>query len=225
MLLEWAVNIQVNNLLVMLISFKYQYIFRHNPKTAGETVTTVLQESAGKDAVVTWSAPYKQPWVRNRLRVGKGRRGLDGHCQLHQLLKWRPDLEDYFKFCVVRNPWDMVTSLYYWWRAQTQGKWRKRAEGKTLEEFIESDGHDLLYDWIDPSIDMFDRLIRFENLEPELREVAEELGLPPLPEFPHTKGNTRPADTRDYRPLFTPAMRDKIALDFAGLLDKVPYDF
>ena len=115
-----------------------------------------------------------------------------------------PDVfADYFTFAIERNPWDAVVSLYYW-------KYKDRPELPDFETYVQEI-------WIEQLANnrrlyrirgkmALDRVLRYENLDDELREVWEHLGLPGEPDLPRAKGNARPAG--HYRELYTPASRD-----------------
>ena len=63
----------------------------------------------------------------------------------------------------------------------------------------------------------------YENLDTELREVWEHLGLPGEPDLPRAKGNARPAG--HYRELYTPASRERVAAVFADTIEAFGYEF
>ena len=69
----------------MLINHNYKFIFVHIQKTAGTSITSVLNEIPGTEPLYY------------------------SHSQINVL---KEEYEDYFKFCFVRNPWDR---LYSWW--------------------------------------------------------------------------------------------------------------
>lgn len=83
----------------MLISHEYNFIFIHIGKTGGTSIEKVLCEYLNTDFEETKKDPdgnwWKHAWAKDmRKRVG--------------LEIWR----DYFTFSFVRNPYDMILSLY-----------------------------------------------------------------------------------------------------------------
>ena len=83
----------------MLISHDHKFIFIHIGKTGGTSIERVLCDYLGKNLEDTEKAPdgewWKHIWARGmRRRVGEK--------------VW----DDYFTFAFVRNPFDMVLSLY-----------------------------------------------------------------------------------------------------------------
>jgi hypothetical protein len=83
----------------MFISHQYRFIFIHIGKTGGTSIETALCQHLGVDFAETEKSPsgewWKHIWARHmRERVGE------------QI--WN----DYFTFAFVRNPYDLVLSLY-----------------------------------------------------------------------------------------------------------------
>lgn len=97
-----------------VISYEHRYIFVHIPRTAGSSVEDYLQ---GVE-----SGPIDR--FRQFLPgCGDGRQ----HLYLNELLVHRDfgdsSREDFFRFCVVRNPWDWFLSEVFYWigRGQLRG--------------------------------------------------------------------------------------------------------
>jgi Sulfotransferase family len=83
----------------MLISHEYRFIFIHIGKTGGTSIESALCRHLGVDFEETKRSPegqwWKHIWARYmRERVGKR--------------IW----DDYFTFAFVRNPYDLILSLY-----------------------------------------------------------------------------------------------------------------
>jgi hypothetical protein len=83
----------------MLISHQHKFIFIHIGKTGGTSVETTLCRHLGLDFEETEKSPmgewWKHVWAEDmRRRVGQQ--------------TWN----DYFTFAFVRNPYDMILSLY-----------------------------------------------------------------------------------------------------------------
>ena len=85
-----------------MINHKNNFIFVHIPKCGGTSIESVFDSTAhiknvtGQHNGTTW---------RKHMTL-----------KTHELLF--PDLENYFKFSVVRNPWSMTVSMYtYMWKS------------------------------------------------------------------------------------------------------------
>lgn len=157
--------------------------------------------------------------------------------------------DGYFKFCVERNPWDKVVSAYWWWRnleaqyredpagfARGLGRFapgviqtiERRPVGEmTVSEFVQSGranfvrGFDLYA--IDGEVAV-DRVLRFERLDDEIRDVAARLGIRDLPPLPRAKSGSRPAKA-GYRDVLDDADCRKIARVFAREIAWFGYEF
>lgn len=89
----------------MVVNHQYKFLFIHIPKSAGTFVTRFLGTNIS----------------------GCTRTNIDGdgHMSLQkagQVIDNRFD--EYYKFCVVRNPWDWYVSLYEYTKARKGHEWR-----------------------------------------------------------------------------------------------------
>ena len=155
------------------------------------------------------AAPGRRWPCAAELRVAAAAaQGLQPHGRQGRPATWSgaEAFDDYFTFAIERNPWDAVVSLYFW-------KYKDRAELPDFETYVQEI-------WIEQLANnrrlyrirgqmALDRVLRYENLDDELGEVWEQLGLPGAPDLPRAKGNARPAG--HYRELYTDASRERVA--------------
>jgi hypothetical protein len=129
---------------------------------------------------------------------------------------WR----SYFKFCIERNPWDRMVSLYYW-ICQTEPR-------PTLSEFINSGApltlkrHGIQLYSIDGQAAV-DEICRFENLAGDLEAIRSKLGIPEELTLPRAKSQFR--KKRGYRDNFSEEDRSKVAEMFADEIRLLGYEF
>ena len=71
-----------------MISNEHKTVFIHNPKCAGSSVKTALKSNKGS-------------WIHG-----------DWHYTLKQLKDKSPSISDYYKFSIVRNPYDRFVSAF-----------------------------------------------------------------------------------------------------------------
>jgi hypothetical protein len=112
--------------------------------------------------------------------------------------------DSYFKFCVVRNPFDRAISLYYW-------RLKNLPDKPDLNRYILSMKAGKLSTWNRYTINnelAVDLVCRYENLQLDLETVAAKIGIEPLV-LPHAMTSFR-KDRRDYHELINPEARAHI---------------
>ena len=228
----------------MIISHKYRFIFIKTLKTAGTSIEVFLSQHCGIDDVLTPILPpveahfprnYKG--LANPLPVLWNNRGrkipvtlgnvLRGHKFYNhipaRIIKKRIPgsiWDNYFKFCVERNPWDKTLSHYYMVNARKRGR-------LTLEEYLEKGKFCINYPIYTDAHKriLVDRVIHYESLLDGLREVFGQLGIP----FEGTLGVTAKSeyrkDRRPYQQIFTSAQRSIIHRAFADEIRMHGYTF
>jgi hypothetical protein len=207
----------------MLISDTHRFVFVHVQKTGGSTIDNNLTAALGD--------------VR---RIPEAHR----HAPLGRLIQLEPGLRDYFVAGFVRNPWSRMVS---WWRmverfrdGAAQGIDRyldHLSRNKFLAGVIEqhpdfesfvmraTEEHPRLRK---PQVEFLrhgdreaDFVGRQESLEDDLQRLYDRLGLPWTPLQSVNIDPGRP----DYREVYTPETRDRIAHLFAKDLDAFGYTF
>jgi len=145
---------------------------------------------------------------------------------------WDP----YFKFCVVRNPYDKVISAFYFWQYRKQGYVEfgdLDSERAKLENWLlacKDIRHALLLpiDYDRYTIDgkfCMDSVIRYESLTADMERICNHLNLPWEPSFlPTFKAGIRPPDAKT-ADLYTPMARKIVEVIFATELTLLNYSF
>jgi len=181
----------------MIISHKYKFIFLKTQKTAGTSIEVFLSQLCGDKDVLTLVRPHVEPHVARNYRglwnpvrelvEYKERRAGPVINQLLRLKKFYNHIpgrllkcrlsgtvwNDYFKFCVERNPWDKTLSHYYMVKARKGGNLSfddYLAAGKFVLNFpIYADANDQM---------LVDKVVKYESLNDGLRQVFAQLGIP-----------------------------------------------
>jgi len=233
----------------MIVCHEYRYIFLKTSKTAGTSVEIALSKFCAEGDIITPispvdeelrarlgghpSQPYPAAWPEysaadwlRRWTKGKHKQRYYNHIPARKLKKrLDPQIWDnYFRFCIVRNPWDRVISQYFW-----RCRDLPEAERPSIDEFLESThvrslrrkGYNLYT--IKGELQV-DKICRYESLAEDLEEVRQHLGLPEPLTLPKTKATHR-SDRRHYRDVLTPAQRDRIAELFADEIRLMGYEF
>ncbi len=181
----------------MIISHKHKFIFIKTVKTAGTSIEVFLSPHCGDDDVLTPVVPHVEPHVaRNhqgfwnpipqmlayrgwaRLAVLKRfakRKKFFNHMPAKAVRATVPASvwNNYFKFCVERNPWDKVLSGYHMYKDHGR-------ENKTLDDFLNHGRPPInypIYTDNDGKI-IVDEVIHYETLMDGLGRVFGKLGIP-----------------------------------------------
>jgi hypothetical protein len=200
----------------MLVSHTKQFIFTKTAKTAGTSVELYFEPWCMPEG--QWEPLHERDEYESETGI-IGYRGFDSsgkrwfnHMSAAKIraLLGEELWNSYFKFCVVRNPYDKLVSAYHhnerrrsepWSRANYRYKLRMALRPKFGSNDIER-----FRSWISHGGGMFDSdkylidgkvcvdyFIRFESLLDGIRHVCDELGLPYEPErLPQLKAGMRP---------------------------------
>ncbi|SHE85725.1 Sulfotransferase family protein [Desulfacinum infernum DSM 9756] len=211
----------------MIISHTHKFIFIKSLKTAGTSVEAALSQHCQDPDVVTPLGDYKfnrdeqGRWIHKSMNA-------EGFWQHDHAVSIRKKVGDsvwkeYFKFTIVRNPWDRVVSLYFWHsRNKPEFKPQRkiyhklgwpfnelREIRKVFDKFVEGEWetNDKFY-LIDGDL-CVDFAVRYENLSDDLNKVCQIIGLPPL-ELPSLKKGFRP-DKHHYSEYYTEKSKKIVA--------------
>lgn len=245
----------------MIISHKYKFIFTTPRKVASSSIQIALAKHCGPDDIIT-PMFYKKSVDGEGVQPIDYARNFDGyfnHMKPYRIKQkiGRDVWDEYFTFSVVRNPWDMLVSRYFWikkgappntgvlgalkkiarsplnidkygllvhaiWR-ELSGKHLKPDDSfevfmKKLPSNISNTAH-----YFDSrGNENLDFVLRFENLDEDYKTLCEKIGVPhePLPKL-----KTRSRESRDYRDMYTPELRDWVAKEYALEIERFGYTF
>jgi hypothetical protein len=156
------------------ISREYQAVFVHIPRTGGTTIEKLLG--------------IHREWPEMDLEVFHGRFDQgDDYCQLQHLSY--PEMEaladishthPYFKFSMVRNPWDRLVSEYFWQNLQDSLPFPSFVD-RTYRIVTERERITGAYCHFRPQVefvtDDLDWILRFEEFPAELERLCARLGI------------------------------------------------
>ncbi len=191
----------------MIISSGRKYIFVHIPKTGGTALTLALEGRVGKDDILIGDTP-KAVRRRRRLQGVQASGRLWKHSRLADIygLVTQEQIEDYFTFTLVRNPWDRLVSYYHWLRVQSFDHPAVRlAQRLDFSGFL-NDEHtrrtvrtgsyrQFMYDRA--GVERCNLFIRLEHLQQDIAPLEEHLGFS-LGRIPVVNRSGRDADYRCY---------------------------
>lgn len=232
-----------------VISHKYRFIFIKTAKTAGTSVQMALEKICGEEDICAPVTKKKHPRAGEesyRARNHEGRfipkfirgegQGLRILPELKECMrrkKFRPHMlatdirwrlgrqlwEEYYKFTIERNPWDKVVSDYFWARRHPENQ-------IPFEQWVREgrwSGSHFHFYTINGKVDV-DRILRYENLESELKALLADLGVKETVDLPKAKTGFRKKNAH-YRDVHTAYTKKRVAEEFHREIEYFGYEF
>src|SRR5436305_8510781 len=165
-----------------MISFQKRFLFVHIPKTAGNSIQSVLRDYS-EDQIVALRS--EQDGIERF-----GLRNPNYKIRKHSTLaEYRAALGDeqfrsLYKFACVRNPWDRMVS-YYFTPTQQVGELDRKEFRKVISKALSVADYLRLDKGDDDPFANIDCIMRFENLAGDFRTVCAALDISPttLPQY------------------------------------------
>jgi hypothetical protein len=224
----------------MPVSHKGRFVFIHVPKAAGTSAVESFRE-AGLDldfmGVNLWhrlAATERRTELLKALRevfpvntvVGFAEQHLPA-IVLREFL--HPNLwSSYFKFAFVRNPWDLVVSMYHFFR-QTPAAVASDPDYRFVVENLDFENFVYLYPTLTSDMSamftnangetLVDYVGRFENIEEDFAKICARIGIDA--KLPHLNSSARTS----YRDYYTSASRAVVERHFARDIERFGYEF
>lgn len=210
------------------------FIFIHIPKTAGSSIQHHLQNYS--DDVISELKGQEGEWINPEgiLEVFELQNEFGSkHARLKDYYeKWdenkRGDIDNYFKFCVVRNPWDRAIS-FFWYNNLIDLCFHKKDFDKN--KFIEQTNFEDCVSFCshEDKVKM-DYFIKYERLQRDFDFVCDRLSIP------HCRlKNLNAVAQRDgvfykgkkihYRDLYDSEMIQHVKKTYAEDIDRFGYTF
>ena len=203
----------------MILSHKHRFIFLKTRKTAGTSIEIALSKFCDNNDIITriteqdevlrsklgfrgpqnfLVGPSKYTLMDILKIIRNGRLRINNHDPASLLIKYleKEIFEEYHKFTVVRNPWDMAVSMYYW---QINGPSNQFSSKMSFKDFINNCPIELLDNsliYLVEGESIIDTFIKFENLTNDWRDLVNVIGIEEI-DLPRAKTDTR-KDKRHY---------------------------
>ena len=233
----------------MIISHKHKFIFFKPMKVAGSSIEVALSNICGPQDIQTGSEDASE--LASHGYTPENNTALYHPHTPPRLLykKTGHEWKNYTKLAVVRNPWDLIVS-YYWWSfnaptvtqvsawspnsSDTEGDIRTKFQGY-LEQMTffagtpyGNEGPETVIKWLAEKTHEFydksiDRIIRFENLQEEFSLFCEDLGTNP-PALPRLKSGQR-KNNMHYKEYYDDYSSFLVKKEFRQLIDRFAYEF
>ncbi len=198
----------------MIISHKYKYIFIKPKKIAGTSIEVALSQSLGEKDIMPPLTKFSPFHDKDKYTLTpQNYKGFYDHLSPDKIKKkignkiWK----EYFKFTVVRNPWDLVVSSY-WWEVNKKVSlndylrvvnvrglidyakdFRKIKKPKSFSDFVRSLPKAYIntnYYFETNGKPLADFYIRYENIDSDYKKVCKKLKIPYV-KLLHLKSKTR----------------------------------
>ena len=194
----------------MIISHKHKFIFIHIPKCAGSTITFSLLNN------LYFKLPRKEDWRYNELSPKTAEvfqtnpnQGNLTNLEQHDTFKTINDyfeknklnINDYFKFSFMRNPWERRLSQYKYAQKMAKQKgedWAKKISLMSFYEFI-TERNDSQLNWVSDEKDnvAVDFLGSGKNIQKEFDIICDKIKIP-RQELPHKNATKHKCYTEYY---------------------------
>jgi hypothetical protein len=178
----------------MLINEKYDYIFVHVYKVAGQSVKLALRRYDYR-----WLPGLRTPLAKLvELPQAYTFRSLEAHSTASQIRDYlgQDRWDSMFSFSFVRNPWDWQVSLYHFIQTNKFNYQRRMVSEMTFDEYIrwrvDQDRHlqkEFVYDRDDTLL--VDFVGKMENLRDDFKIVCDRIGI--SVELPHENASQHDA--------------------------------
>ena len=205
----------------MIISNRKKFIFIHIYKVAGSSITKVLKKF--DDCPLIYKTMNNK--ILSRIQFISRNNPYRFHVSAKELQDTVDGYDDFFKFAIVRNPFDWQVSLYsYIKRRKTHFeynhvkdksfgeylRWRVKKENiRTLSDFVTDDHNNLI-------IDSYGKL---ENIDEYFDSIKNRLGV--SDSLPHVN-KTKHKPYQDY---YNEELKKLIEIHFAEDLERFDYKF
>ena len=188
-----------------MISHKHKCIFIHIPSTSGTSIEKVFDVTNK-----FWDHPetkQEKHWNASQTRKFVGEK------------VWN----DYFKFTVVRNPWDWIISHYL--KSEPYFQWTNIHTGKSLAYFLRHfksapwEFGERMSDYLDHG--ELDFIARLENRKEDLKHISEKLGF----DVDQNKRERVNSKRKHYTEYYDDESRDIVAEKYAKDIEYFGYEF
>lgn len=215
----------------MIISHGRKYIFVHIPKTGGTSLSLALEAKAMKDDILIGDTP-KAKKRRKRYQDVQTSGRLWKHARLTDIygLATQDQIESYFVFTIVRNPWDRMVSYYHWLKAQSfkhpvvgiarEYSFAEFLMNPVVQQGLQNDAtrH---YTCDRGGIERCNMHLKMEELAKDVQHLEQHLGVK-LPELPHHNRSER---HKNYANYYDTDSKDMISKVFADDIKRFEYKF
>ena len=200
-----------------MISFQKRFLFVHIPKTAGNSIQSILRDYSEDELV----ALRKEQDGIERFGLRNAKYKIKKHSTLREYREALGDeqFRTFYKFTCVRNPWDRMVS-YYFTPTQNPETWNRRkfrgiiSKAVSVADYLRLDEVDA-----DPFANV-NYVMRFENLTDDFRSLCSRLEIS-TPTLPRYNRSTR----EHYSKYYDDELRELVRTRFGEEIERFGYKF
>lgn len=208
----------------MLISDSHEFIFVRVRKTASSSMTSQLEPYLLPRPESRWSRiksrahiekDYRKYRFRAHAEIGTAQRLIDPE-----------QFARYFKFAIVRNPWDRLVSEYeYILKTESHGRHKKVVKLGGFDRFVDMqiprrDAYQLHALCGRDGQFLMDFVGKLETVDQNWKTICGRIGVPHA-DLPRKNVSVH----RPYSDYYSPQLRDKVAKYWAPEIRKFDYEF
>jgi hypothetical protein len=200
-----------------MISFQKRFLFVHIPKTAGNSIQSVLRDYSEDELVALRG---EQDGVE-RFGLRNPKYKVKKHSTLAEYRAALGDAEfgRLYKFTCVRNPWDRMVS-YYFTPTQKAEAWDRKKFGKIISSALSVADYLRLDQGEEAPFGNVHYIMRFENLADDFRTVCAALDILPMKLPQYNRSNRE-----HYSKYYDDDLRELVRVRFAAEIERFGYAF
>jgi len=200
-----------------MISFQKRFLFVHIPKTAGNSIQSVLRDYSEDELVALRG---EQDGIQ-RFGLRNPKYKIKKHSTLAEYRAALGDTEfdKLYRFTCVRNPWDRMVS-YYFTPTQNTIAWDRKKFRKAIVKVLSAADYLRLDKGEKDPFANINYIMRFENLADDFRAVCATLDISPAP-LPRYNRSKR----EHYSKYYDDELRELVGALFATEIERFGYKF
>ena len=200
-----------------MISFQKRFLFVHIPKTAGNSIQSILRDYSEDELVALRG---EQDGIE-RFGLRNPKYKIKKHSTLAEYKAALGEVQfgDLYKFTCVRNPWDRMVS-YYFTPTQSPETWDRKQFRRIISKAVSVADYLRLDQGKEDPFSNVDYIMRFENLADDFRTVCGTLGISPTT-LPRYNRSSR----EHYSKYYDDELRELVCARFAAEIERFGYIF
>jgi hypothetical protein len=200
-----------------MISFQKRFLFVHIPKTAGNSIQSVLRDYSEDELVALRS---EQDGIE-RFGLRNPNYKVKKHSTLAEYLVALGETQfgDLYRFTCVRNPWDRMVS-YYFTPTQNTVPWAPKKFRNVIVKALPVADYLRLSERDNDPFENVNYIMRFENLVDDFRTVCRALDISPTTLPQHNRSNRE-----HYSRYYNDELRELVRARFTAEIERFGYTF